>query len=205
MVQRQNEMRIRTSGGFSCHPKKTWGLVVGAFAMIFAAPASAQESFFQLTSPAFSDNGLMAQKYAGKFPGNPSCVGENVSPPLRWSNPPAGTRSYALVLNDQEGRNGLGVTHWVVYGIDVSLKELPEGAGDGKFQGMVGGANIIGQPIYLGGCPPKGTGPHHYVFTLIATDLEPGALKPGLTQPQLLEEIGAHAKGATGLIGRFGH
>lgn len=171
-----------------------------------SGPAAAAEGpFFQLTSTAFADNGLLAKKHAGRNPANPNCVGDNVSPPLAWSNPPDGTRSYALIVHDQEGRNGLGVVHWLAYGIDASVTALPEGAGDGSFKGLVGGKNILGQGTYFGPCPPKTHGPHHYVFTLVATDLAPDALAPGLTMPQLLEAIGSHAKAATGLIGRFGH
>ena len=171
-----------------------------------SGPAAAAEGpFFQHTSTAFADNGLLAKTHAGRNPANPNCVGDNVSPPLAWSNPPAGTRSYALIVHDQEGRNGLGVVHWLAYGIDASVTALPEGAGDGSFKGLVGGKNILGQGSYFGPCPPKTHGPHHYVFTIIATDLAPDALAPGLTMPQLLEAIGSHAKGAAGLIGRFGH
>jgi Raf kinase inhibitor-like YbhB/YbcL family protein len=180
-------------------------LVVVGLGLSASTSASSQQLPFQLTSPAFPDNGLMPNKHAGKNPGNPNCVGDNLSPPLQWSNPPDGTRSYALIVHDQEGRYGLGVTHWLAYGIDVSMKELPEGAGDGKFNALIGGSNILGQQTYVGPCPPKGSGLHHYVFTLVATDLEPSALKSGLTQTQLLEAIGSHAKGATGLVGRFGH
>ncbi|NVO15860.1 MAG: YbhB/YbcL family Raf kinase inhibitor-like protein [Rhodoplanes sp.] len=176
-----------------------------AIMTMLSVPAAAQANVFQLSSPAFADNGLLAKKNAGRNPANPNCVGDNVSPPLAWSNPPAGTRSYAIILHDQEGRNGLGVVHWLAYGIDASVTSLPEGAGDGQFKGLTGGKNILGQGTYFGPCPPKTQGPHHYVFTIIATDLEPTALEPGLTMPQLLEAIGSHAKAATGLIGRFGH
>ena len=166
--------------------------------------AYGQENNFVLSSPAFADNGTMAQKYAGKDPANPNCVGENVSPPLQWRNAPAATRSFAILMYDQEGRNGLGVAHWVTYGIDASTTSLPEGAGDGQRAGLVGGSNIAGKGSYLGGCPPKATGPHHYVITIIATDLEPAALKPGLTMQQMFDAIGSHALVAAGLVGRFG-
>jgi len=46
--------------------------------------------------------------------------------------------------------------------------------------------------------------PHHYTFTLIATDLEPGELPPGLSRDELLAKLTGHTKGATGLIGQFG-
>ena len=99
-------------------------VVAALFAVCMIDDAPAQESYFQLTSPAFSDNGMMAGKYAGKNPSNPNCIGENISPPLQWANPPAGTRSFALIMHDQEGRNGLGVTHWVIYGIDGTAKNM---------------------------------------------------------------------------------
>ena len=166
--------------------------------------AFGQENNFTLSSAAFADNGTMAQKYAGKDPANPNCVGENISPPLQWRNAPAATRSYAIVMYDQEGRNGLGVVHWVAYGIDAATMSLPEGAGDGKRTGLVGGSNIGGKGSYLGGCPPKATGPHHYVITIIATDLDPTVLKPGLTMQQMFDAIGSHALVAAGLVGRFG-
>ena len=57
-------------------------------------------------------------------------------------------------------------------------------------------------PIYFGPCTPPGA-PHHYTFTLIATDLEPAALAPGLTREELIKALDGHAKGATGLIGTF--
>ena len=170
------------------------------------AAASAQDTAnnFVLSSPAFADGGTMAVKYAGKDPNNPNCVGENVSPPLQWRNAPAATKSFAIVMYDQEGRNGLGVVHWVAYGIDAATTSLPEGAGDGQRPGLVGGKNITGKGSYLGGCPPKATGPHHYVITIIATDLDKAALQGGLTMQQMFDAIGSHALGAAGLVGRFG-
>jgi Raf kinase inhibitor-like YbhB/YbcL family protein len=163
-----------------------------------------QENNFVLSSPAFADNGTMAKKYMGKNPANPNCIGENISPPLQWRNAPAATRSYAIIMYDQEGRNGLGLVHWVAYGIDAATTSLPEGAGDGERAGLVGGSNFLGKGSYYGGCPPKGTGPHHYVITLIATDLDSTALKPGLTMQQMLDAIGSHALVAAGLVGRYG-
>jgi Raf kinase inhibitor-like YbhB/YbcL family protein len=175
-------------------------------AVLLVQPVAAQETHFSLSSSAFADNGIMALKYAGKNPANANCIGENVSPPLRWSNPPDGTRSYAIIMHDQEGRLGLGVTHWVAYGIPASTMALPEGAAsDATAHRFINGKNTPGKSAYLGACPPKGSGPHHYVFTLIATGLEPQSMKPDLTMQQLLEEIGKNAKAATGLVGRFGH
>src|SRR6516165_93913 len=66
----------------------------------------------------------------------------------------------------------------------------------------VGGKSLMGLPHYFGPCTPPGA-PHHYTFTLIATDLEPNALQPGLTRDELIKALDGHAKGATGIIGTF--
>ncbi len=64
----------------------------------------------------------------GKRSGNnPNCVGENVSPQLSWVNPPAGTKSFALLMVDPEGRGGAGVNHWVAYGIPADVTGFAEG------------------------------------------------------------------------------
>src|SRR5262245_52545864 len=94
---------------------------LGAVALAsFCAAPPAQAADFTLSSPAFKDGTLMAKKNAGANKANANCVGENVSPPLQWSNPPAGTASFVLLMIDPEGRNGLGVDHWLAYGIPAS-------------------------------------------------------------------------------------
>ena len=67
---------------------------------------------FTLSSPGFKDGERLAVKNAGNNKTNPNCVGENVSPPLAWANPPEGTKSYALLMFDPEGRPPGGVAHW---------------------------------------------------------------------------------------------
>ena len=74
--------------------------------------ASAAEPFI-LTSSGFKDGTPLQKKNSNNTPGNANCVGENVSPPLAWSNPPAGTQSFALTMVDPEARGGTGVIHWV--------------------------------------------------------------------------------------------
>ncbi|MBO1504210.1 YbhB/YbcL family Raf kinase inhibitor-like protein [Serratia proteamaculans] len=166
----------------------------------FAAQAAGT---FTLSSSAFQDGGTLAKKYAGATPGNASCTGNNVSPPLSWANPPADTKSFALLLSDPEGCAGLGVSHLVAYGIPSSASGFAEGdLTQGK--GFIGGKNSPGTAVYHGPCPPAGSGQHHYTFVLIATDLPPHALGPGLTREQLLEKLQGHAKGGAGIIGRFG-
>ena len=176
-------------------------LAIAAGAMLAAGHAFAADPF-TLLSPAFKDGTLLAKKNAGDNKANPNCVGENVSPPLAWANPPAGTKSFALLMFDPDGRPPGGVSHWVAYGIPVSVTGFAEGEVSKASDKYVGGESLFKVGNYTGPCTPPGA-PHHYIFTLIATDLEPGALKPGLTREEVIKALDGHAKGATGLVGLF--
>lgn len=177
------------------------GIALSAFG---TAEAAGPATPFMLRSPTLHDNGRLAVKNAGNNKSNPNCVGENISPPLAWSNPPEGTKSYALLMVDPEGRAGLGVVHWVAYGIPVAVTGFAEGEVSGPSEKYVGGKSTPNLPSYFGPCTPPGDW-HHYTFTLIATDLDPKALQPGMTRDELLAALNGHAKGAAGLIGRFRH
>ena len=132
------------------------------------------------------------------------CPGENVSPPLAWSNPPANTKSFALIMQDPDGGNGLGATHWVAYGIPAAKRSFAEGEASKEAKGWVGGKNNIGHDHYFGPCGPSGHSLHHYIITTIATDLEPNALQPGLTKAELLKALeGGKALRAASLTFRF--
>ncbi len=174
------------------------GLTVGAGAARAAEP-------FTLTSPAFKEGDVWPSKYAGADPSrtNPPCPGENVSPPLAWANPPAGTKSYALLMQDPDGANGLGVFHWVAYDIPVSKTSMAEGEGSKPPTGWVGGKNAIGKTFYFGPCGPSGHSLHHYVITLVATDVEPGKLKPDMTRDELVAELKGHALAPASIVGRY--
>jgi Raf kinase inhibitor-like YbhB/YbcL family protein len=187
--------------------KQAVGCLIAALAAgagFAADPPGAASATFVLSSPAYQDNGQLAKKFAGNDKSNANCVGENVSPPLNWSNPPKGTKSFALILFDPEGRAGLGVVHWVAYGIPVSVTGFAEGEVSQPSAKFVGGKSTRSLPTYFGPCTPPGDW-HHYTFTLIATDLEPTALQPGMTRDELLTALTGHALGAAGLIGRFRH
>ena len=177
-------------------------LLVGGFALASMPVASAADPFM-ITSSSFKDGTMLAVKNAGANKANPNCIGENVSPPFAWSNPPEGTKSYALLMIDPEGRNGLGVIHWLAYNIPASVTGFAEGETSQPSPKYTGGKGTAGQQIYMGPCTPPGTDVHHYTFTLIATDLEPGALPAGLTHPELMEKLTGHAKQAAGIVGLF--
>jgi hypothetical protein len=173
-----------------------------ALAAFGGSHAANAQGVFTLASSDFQDGGRIPTKSAGQNKSNPNCVGENVSPALSWSNPPEGTKSYALMMFDPEGRPPGGVSHWVAYGIPVSVTGFAGGEVSKPSEKYVGGESSMKQSTYFGPCTPPGA-PHHYTFTLIATDLDPSALKPGLTRAELIKELEGHAKGATGLIGTF--
>jgi Raf kinase inhibitor-like YbhB/YbcL family protein len=189
------------------HEKRKSGILLLVGGMILAAWCIAQITNaaepFMLTSPAFKDGTPMPKKHANNTPGNANCVGENASPPFAWSNPPAGTKSFALIMVDPEGRGGTGVVHWVAYGIPASVTGFAEGEVSKLSDKYIGGKGNAGVGHYMGPCAPPGM-PHHYTFTLIATDLEPKELPPGLTRDELFAKLTGHTKGATGLIGLFG-
>jgi Raf kinase inhibitor-like YbhB/YbcL family protein len=173
-----------------------------ALAALCGAHDARAQGVFTLSSSSFKDGERLAVKNAGNNKANPNCVGENVSPPLAWANPPEGTKSYALLMFDPEGRPPGGVAHWVAYGIPVSVTGFAEGEVSKQTDKYVGGKSTINLPHYFGPCTPPGA-PHHYTFTLIATDLEPTALAAGMTRDELIKALDGHAKGATGLIGTF--
>lgn len=151
-------------------------------------------------SSSFKDGAMMEKKNAGQRADNPNCVGENVSPPLSWSAVPADTGSFALIMVDPEARGGLGVVQWVAYGIPSSVTGFAEGEVSKASDKYVGGKGTQGQSTYQGPCTPPGP-PHHYVFTLIATDLDVKELPPGLTRDELFAKLAGKSKGATGLVG----
>src|SRR5512144_2032192 len=104
---------------------------------------------FKLSSPAFADNGSIPQRF--------TCQGDNVSPELNWSEAPAGTKSFALIVDDPDAPGGT-FTHWVLFDIPAGTKQLAEGAGAKNTSSPIGlsGTNDAYQPGYTGPCPPNG-------------------------------------------------
>ena len=161
---------------------------------------------FTLTSANFKDGTMMPQKIANSQannPQNPNCVGENVSPQLSWSNPPNGTKSFAITMVDPEAGGGAGAIHWVAYGIAPDITGFAEGETSKPSPKFVGGKNGGGKDIWQGPCAGPGT-PHHYTFVLIATDLEPKELSPGLTRQELLAKLAPPAPAARRVTGTAG-
>jgi len=150
-------------------------------------------SKLQLNSPAFESGDEIPSKYTGE--------GEDVSPPLQWTNIPDGTRSFALVCHDPDAPvvsgGTYGFVHWVLYNIPGSITSLSEGSGE-----YTKGPNGRNQEGYMGPMPPEGHGTHHYFFWLFALD-EDLNLEPGITLWQLLERIDPHVIGMNRLVGTY--
>ena len=180
----------------------TAGGILGA--SLLAVPVAQAADVFTLTSSAVQDNGILATKNAcNDKQRSPNCVGENISPPLAWSNVPDG--SFALVLVDPEGRAPAGVTHMVAYGISADVKGFAEGELSKPSDKFVGGKSTMNQGVYFGTGPPPNADWHHYTWTIVATDLDPKALQPGMAREELAAALRDHVKGSAGLITHFRH
>lgn len=175
-----------------------------AVTCLFAATAVANAEPFQISSTSFKDGQVLDKKHAGNLPNNPNCVGSNTSPQFSWTNVPEGTKSFAIVMTDPEGRAPAGVVHWIAYGIPANVTSFAEGELGQPSSKYVGGKSTLGVGHYIGPCPPRGIGFHHYTFVLMATELEPTALQPGMTREELIPALAGKVKGSTGIIGLFG-
>lgn len=104
------------------------------------------------------------------IPGRYTCDGANLSPQLEWQSAPAGTKGFAIVMEDPDAP--IGFTHWLVYNIPPGVRELAEGASQqgAMPRGSIEGRNDFGRTGYGGPCPPHGNA-HHYVFRVYALDL----------------------------------
>src|SRR5260370_38010328 len=124
--------------------KRTPLLAAGAaLAFAWGGQSANAQAAFTITSTSFKDGERFAVKMAGNNKSNPNCVGENVSPALSWANPPEGTKSYALLMFDPEGRPPGGVSHWVAYGIPASVTGFDEGDVSKPSDKYVGGKSLL--------------------------------------------------------------
>jgi Raf kinase inhibitor-like YbhB/YbcL family protein len=163
-----------------------------AGALIFLAGGSAMA--FELQSPAFASGGEIPVKH--------TCDGPDLSPPLRWTEPPAKTKSFAFVADDPDAPVGTWV-HWVLYGVPATLRELPEGVPARDTVPGIGtqGVNDFRKVGYGGPCPPRGPA-HRYFFKLYALDTEL-ALPPRKTKAEVLKAMEGHVLGEAELMGRY--
>ena len=137
--------------------------------LLAGGAVAAQAGGFTLSSPTVKPGSTLTEAQVFKGFG---CEGKNISPALKWSGAPSGTKSYAITVYDPDAPTGSGWWHWVVYNLPASATELPEGAGgaDGKGlpAGAVQGRTDFGAAGFGGACPPAGDKPHRYIFTIYA-------------------------------------
>ncbi|MFB8002922.1 YbhB/YbcL family Raf kinase inhibitor-like protein [Nocardia sp. NPDC056000] len=126
-------------------------------------PNLAGDGVFELTSPDFEHESFLTTPHAGKRVG-----GQDRSPALAWSAPPAGTAQLLLVVEDPDAPMSKPFVHAVAL-LDPARTELAQGALDGAE--TVAGVQVLRSGFgrgYMGPSPIKGHGPHRYAFQLFA-------------------------------------
>lgn len=152
---------------------------------------------FTLQSPAFQAQGAIPEKY--------TCDGSDVSPALRWSGAPAGTKSFALIVDDPDAPDPKApkrvYAHWVLYDIPPTTTELPEGVKSAQLpKGTREGSNDWNRTGYGGPCPPIGR--HRYFFKLFALDTVLGDIGAP-SKKELEAAISGHVIATAELIGTY--
>ena len=150
---------------------------------------------FELTTSAFKPGDSIPRRY--------TCEGEDLSPPLHWTMPPAATKSFVLFADDPDAPVGTWV-HWVIYDLPLDLCGLTEGVptNDRLPNGALQGLNDFKRVGYGGPCPPPGKS-HRYYFKVYALDVTLN-LKPRATKAQVLDACKRHVLAEAQLMGRYG-
>lgn len=149
----------------------------------------------ELRSSAFVGGTVIGRRF--------TCDGKNISPPLEWSDAPIGTRSFALLCDDPDAPAGTW-HHWAVYDMPKAQLSLPEGIGargsKDKFKQAI---NDFGEPGYGGPCPPRGHGPHHYHFRLLALSVDSLSIESDADCRAVEREARKHVIGEASLVGLY--
>jgi Raf kinase inhibitor-like YbhB/YbcL family protein len=162
--------------------------------------AKAADAPFTFTSPDLPPGKPIADRFVANAWG---CHGGNESPEFKWSNAPAGTKSFAITWFDPHTPPESGWWHWVVYDIPATATGLPRKAGDPGSPNMPNGAkqarpdNDVPEPQYYRPCPDEGDPPHRYTITLYALSVDhldvPPTATPAYVEAAILESTLAKA------------
>lgn len=175
-------------------------VIVGlSLSVVLAEPASPQNAkdpamSLTISSPSFSNGGDIPKQF--------TCTGSDLSPQLSWTEPPAGTKSFALLVDDPDAPVG-NWNHWTAWNLPPDLRSLPEDVPkaqplpDGTDQGM----NDFHKPGYNGPCPPPGK-PHRYYFKLFALDSKLD-LRPNSGKHDLEGAMKGHVLAQAEWMGRY--
>ena len=170
-----------------------------ALAQAPAAPATPPPTPMGLTSSSFTDGGIIPDKYTQAVPAP-------ISPALAWTNAPAGTQSFTLIMHDPDtapGHNSTDILHWMAFNIPATVLSLPEGVpttpalADGTVQ-----PNNFGKHPGFMGPGARGAVYHHYTWELFALDTKL-TLGPDATREQVLAAMNGHVLGKAAVSGRF--
>jgi Raf kinase inhibitor-like YbhB/YbcL family protein len=158
-------------------------------------PSGGAAMTIELTSPAFREGETIPKTYTAD--------GEDVSPPLRWGDPPAGTQSFALIADDPDAPRGTWV-HWVLFDLPAGERDLAQGVPKDEAlpNGAKQGTNDFHKLGYGGPSPPPGK-PHRYFFKLYALDTQL-ALHSGVTKAQVEAAMKGHVLAEGRLMGKYG-
>jgi len=192
--------------------KNAIGLAITMVLAIIAASLGTSILMSQPPSSSASFNLETSAFRAGaEIPAKFTCQGADLSPALKWTEPPAGTKYFVLILDDPDAPGGT-FTHWIVFGIGQNGRELSEGINPNSkfiqpYQSKGGGeqfTNDFGKQGYNGPCPPPGKA-HRYFFHLYAIDSELHFRGTGLVQDRkhLEAAMQGHILGTAELMGTY--
>lgn len=153
---------------------------------------------FTLTSPAFDHESPIPDKYKGRM------FGPNISPALKWTQPPAGTAELVLIVQDPDVPMGKPATHALTLGIDPSSNGIQENglANPSPIEGIRHGKGPMGRRGWVGPLPVRSHGPHSYVFQIFAVD-QAVELPERFTVDQTVAAISGHVIGRARLDGIY--
>lgn len=152
----------------------------------------------KLTSPSFKNNEALDKRSAYT-----DCGGQNISPELIWSGAPEGTRSFVLICDDPDApKPNTPWVHWIVYDIPATVNKLAQGQLFDAFPAQQG-KNSYKNTKYDGACPPKGSGVHHYHFTLYALSIPTLYVEKTPDKAVALEAMQGHILAQAEIIGTY--
>jgi Raf kinase inhibitor-like YbhB/YbcL family protein len=147
-----------------------------------------------VSSAAFPPGGHIPVRYTAE--------GRRTSPPLIWSDVPAQTKSFVVMVEDPDAPTPLPFVYWVVYGLSKLRRELPEGIAGIGGDDVLQGRNSAFRAGYAGLAPPRGDRPHRYHFQVFALDTMP-SLRPGLGHWKVLHAMKGHVCGFGELVAMY--
>jgi Raf kinase inhibitor-like YbhB/YbcL family protein len=179
---------VATSG------RRTMIVRIQAASVSLSPSQGARTMAFAMSSMSFQNGGDIPRKF--------TCDGADVSPELSWSEPPAGTQSFALIADDPDAPSGTW-THWVLFDVPPATSSLAEGVS--KIDELPGGErqgrNDFHKIGYNGPCPPPGK-PHRYFFKLYALDRKL-VLKPATSKQEVEQAMQGHILGDAKWMGKY--